>query len=208
MITERNEKILWKESSHAVLHHFVSPPKDRERAGRFSPPFPLLRAILLDQSVTKRYKNVFHSWRAYNGDPGDPLGEREALHGSSRACVGGIRTPGGNVDSWNGHPRGGDPWHPTASISPLCHASNVQRCASKRRKKRERRKEEKPIDFSKIDKQFPWRKRGLLQGRWIVWASHRSANWWKSIENLQIGPNLRFFRGVKVICKTFAIYLH
>lgn len=158
MITERNEKILWKESSHAALHHFVSPPKDRERAGRFSPPFPLLRAILLDQSVTKRYKNVFHSWRAYNGDSGDPLGEREALHGSSRACVGGIRTPGGNVDSWNGHPRGGDPWHPTASISPLCHASNVQRCASKRRKKRERRKEEKPIDFSKIDKQFPWRR--------------------------------------------------
>ena len=128
MITERKEKILWKESSHAALHHFVSPPKDRERAGRFSPPFPLLRAILLDQSVTKRYKNVFHSWRAYNGDPGDPLGEREALHGSSRACVGGIRTPGGNVDSWNGHPRGGDPWHPTASISPLCHRDTRPMC--------------------------------------------------------------------------------
>ena len=68
VITERNEetrkKILWRKENSQPFR--IS---GKERAERFSPtrrkpPFLSLlrRAILLDQLVTKRYKNVFHSW--------------------------------------------------------------------------------------------------------------------------------------------------
>lgn len=58
-----------------------------------------------NQLVTKRYKNVFPYKLGVQW--GYPLGEREALHGSCVVLFFFFSR--------------GDPWHPTASISPLYH---------------------------------------------------------------------------------------
>ena len=169
--TRRLERRSFEEKK--IRSHFVSPAKkgqkDFLRPGENHPFSPFFDEqsywISWLQNVTKMFSIVGGAYNGSVADPGDPLGEREALHGSSRARVAGIRIPGGNVDSWNA------PFSRGRSLASVCFAAlsrvqcatvRVKACEKRREKERRERERKEEKERKEEEKE---RNRSIFQSR-------------------------------------------